>query len=61
MLEDGIPTAEEAWNRLTEADKKKAKELEALLTLHRVIENKDRQEALLYKLDEAISSLEEQN
>ena len=61
MLEDGIPTAEEAWNRLTEADKKKAKELEALLTLHRVIENKDRQEDLLDKLDEAISSLEEQN
>ena len=41
MMEEGIPTAEEAWEKLTEKQKKDGEELEALMTFHSLTQSKD--------------------
>lgn len=41
MMEEKIPTAQEAWDKLTEEDKNRGTDLEALMTYHSMMETKE--------------------
>jgi len=40
MMEENLPTAQEAWDKLTEEDKARGTDLEALMTYHSLIDAK---------------------
>ena len=60
MMEEGIPTAEEAWEKLSDKQKMDGKELEALMTYHSLTQSKQTQMEIREKLQVAIDKLEEE-
>lgn len=51
-------SADEAWQLLSEEDKKQGKDLEALLSYHEIAQSKKRQEDIYEKFDEAIDEMQ---
>lgn len=59
-MQEGIPTATEAWEKLTDEQKEDGEELEALMTFHSLTQAKQEQADIREQLADAIDQLEEE-